>query len=592
MLFIGGDVLIKLFREYKLKDWLVLIVTLIFTFIQVAFTMGIVTKIGEITAAINSAKTEEDMANILSIGLVMVAFALGLVVVQIIVELLASWLASDIVTNVRTKLYKRVNDFSLQDLSQFSTESLITRTTNDLQQVHLALLTAFRTIFLAPIMIIASIIALRKSDPALLSTTGIWVFILVAVVVVVVLLLMPKFKIIQKLTDKLNVESRENLTGGRVVRAFSAEKYQEEKFSKVNFEFTKNQIFAGKAIALLVPFIMFVMFALQTTILAVSAIIIKGKGPEALEYFNSINPMIMLANQIIISFVLLLAMIVVLPRASVAAKRINEVLDHKVSIVDPENPVPFTEKGTIEFKNVSFKYPGGDGEAISDITFKVKQGETIAFIGATGSGKTTIINMMPRLFDVTKGEVLIDGVNVKDVKQEDLRNIIGYTPQRGYLFEGDIKSNIAFSNPDMPIEQIEKAAKVAEAYEFVSKIDKGFDSHVAQGGTNFSGGQKQRLCIARSVAKQPEILIFDDSFSALDYKTDRQVRTNIKEFDSKATRVIIAARIGTIMDAEQIVVLDKGKMVGIGKHEDLLKTCDVYKEIAYSQLSKEELENE
>lgn len=584
--------MIKLFREYKLRDWLVLLVTLIFTFIQVAFTMGIVTKIGEITAAINSAKTEEDMANILSIGLVMVAFALGLVVVQIIVELLASWLASDIVTNVRTKLYKRVNDFSLQDLSQFSTESLITRTTNDLQQVHLALLTAFRTIFLAPIMIIASIIALRKSDPALLSTTGIWVFILVAVVVVVVLLLMPKFKIIQKLTDKLNVESRENLTGVRVVRAFNAEKYQEEKFSKVNFEFTKNQIFAGKAIALLVPFIMFVMFALQTTILAVSAIIIKGKGPEALEYFNSINPMIMLANQIIISFVLLLAMIVVLPRASVAAKRINEVLDHKISIIDPENPVPFTEKGTIEFKNVSFKYPGGDGEAISDITFKVKQGETIAFIGATGSGKTTIINMMPRLFDVTKGEVLIDGVNVKDVKQEDLRNIIGYTPQRGYLFEGDIKSNIAFSNPDMPIEQIEKAAKVAEAYEFVSKIDKGFDSHVAQGGTNFSGGQKQRLCIARSVAKQPEILIFDDSFSALDYKTDRQVRTNIKEFDSKATRVIIAARIGTIMDAEQIVVLDKGKMVGIGKHEDLLKTCDVYKEIAYSQLSKEELENE
>ena len=392
------------------------------------------------------------------------------------------------------------------------------------------------------------------------------------------------------MTDALNVASRENLTGVRVVRAFNAESYQEGKFEKVNAAFTKVQIFAGRTLSFFTPLVMMVMSGLSLSILWASAYVLNGmKMEEAAQAFSATNAFVMLASQIIMSFVLMVTLIVIWPRAAVSAKRIYEVIEHDVSIVDTDNPVDFKETGTIEFKNVGFAYPGSDKEAVSDISFKVKKGETIAFIGATGSGKTTIINMIPRMADCTSGEVLVDGVNVKDVLQSDLRDRIGYAPQRGFLFKGNIKDNIAFKDPEMTLQDVRWAAEIADADGFVMKKRNGYDSEVAQGGSNFSGGQKQRLCIARAVATKPEILIFDDSFSALDYKTDKTVRGRIAEELPDTTRVIIAQRVGTIMDADQIVVLDNSKMVGIGKHYDLVRNCPVYQEIALSQLSKEEL---
>ena len=350
------------------------------------------------------------------------------------------------------------------------------------------------------------------------------------------------------------------------------------------------QIFAGRTLSFFTPLVMMVMSGLSLSILWASAYVLNGMNmEEASQAFSATNAFVMLASQIIMSFVLMVTLIVIWPRAAVSARRIHEVIVHEVSVSDPDNPVPFKETGTIEFKNVGFAYPGSDKEAVSDISFKVKKGETIAFIGATGSGKTTIINMIPRMADCTRGEVLVDGVNVKNVLQKDLRDRIGYAPQRGFLFKGIIKDNIAFKDPEMTLQDVRWAAEIADADGFVMKKRNGYDSEVAQGGTNFSGGQKQRLCIARAVAAKPEILIFDDSFSALDYKTDKTVRARISEQLPDTTRVIIAQRVGTIMDADQIVVLDNGKMVGIGKHYDLVRNCPVYQEIALSQLSKEEL---
>jgi len=582
----------KLFNRFTWKNWIGLLCTFLLTVLQVCFTMAIVDLVNLLTSAIMNVNTSAGGLNdVWKYGLYMVLDAVLLCIVQVIIQFVASGNAASIVTKLRDDLYVKVNSFALSDLADFSTESLITRTTNDIQNVHLALLTAFRTIFVAPITMIWSIILLvRYATGTLTIVTIIWLVILVVAVIALILAIMPKFKIVQKLTDALNVSSRENLTGVRVVRAFNAEQYQESKFTTVNVEFTKAQIFTGKAISLFTPLVMFVMLGLTLSILWVSAYAINGLSAEkAQQAFAATNSFVMLACQIVMSFVLLVVLIVLWPRCIVCLKRINQVLDHTEKVLDPENPKEFTEEGTIEFRNVGFRYPMGDKEAVSNISFKVNKGETIAFIGATGSGKTTIINLIPRFADVTSGEVLVDGVNVKDVRQVDLRNKIGYTPQRGFLFKGIIRENIAFSNPDMTLQDVQFAAKIAEAEEFVMAKRNQYDSEVAQGGLNFSGGQKQRLCIARSVAKRPEILIFDDSFSALDYKTDRKVRTNIKEQLPNTTRVIIAQRVGTIMDADQIVVLDKGVIVGLGKHKDLVRNCPVYQEIALSQLSKEEL---
>lgn len=576
-----------LFKNMKAKNWIVVAVIFILTFGQVFFMMTIVQNIEALTKSVG----EQNVDAIWRYGLYMVICAVCMAIVEVIIRFVASAAASNTVTSLREKLYKRVNEFALSDFASFSTESLITRTTNDIQNVHLAWLTFLKTAFVAPITLVWSIILLaQKANTSLTVVTAVWVFLLVAVVAILLMMVTPKYKIVQKLTDYLNVSSRENLTGVRVVRAFNAEKYQEGKFEDVNAKFTKVQIFTGRVLAFFTPFVMMVMMGLTLCILWVSAYTINGMDSNAANAaFSSTNAFVMLASQIVMSFILIITLIVIWPRASVCAKRIQEVIDHEVTILDTDKPVEFKEKGTIEFKNVGFAYHGSDKEAVSNISFKVKQGETIAFIGATGSGKTTIINMIPRMADCTSGEVLVDGVNVKDVLQKDLRDRIGYAPQRGFLFKGIIKDNIAFKNPEMSLADVRWAAEIADADGFVMNKRNGYESEVAQGGMNFSGGQKQRLCIARAVATKPEILIFDDSFSALDYKTDKVVRGRIAEKLPNTTRVIIAQRVGTIMDADQIVVLDHGKMVGIGKHYDLVRNCPVYQEIALSQLSKEEL---
>ena len=579
-----------LFKNMKAKNWISVIAIFLLTLCEVYFMMQIVSYISLLTGAVQ-ARRENGVAEIWWYGLYMVICAIMMAAVEVIIRFVASATASSTVTNLRQKMYERVNEFAIADFASFSTESLITRTTNDMQNVHLAWLTFLKTAFLSPVVMVWSVILLLQyASTSLTIVTAVWLVILIVAVVVLLAMLTPKFKIVQKLTDMLNVASRENLTGVRVVRAFNAETYQENKFEKVNSAFTKVQIFAGRTLSFFTPLVMMVMSGLSLSILWASAYVLNGmKMEDAAVSFSATNAFVMLASQIIMSFVLMVTLIVIWPRASVSAKRIHEVITHEVSVLDPKNPVPFKEKGTIEFKNVGFAYPGSDKEAVSDISFKVKKGETIAFIGATGSGKTTIINMIPRMADCTRGEVLVDGVNVKNVLQSDLRDLIGYAPQRGFLFKGIIKDNIAFKNPEMTLQDVRWAAEIADADGFVMKKRNGYDSEVAQGGSNFSGGQKQRLCIARAVATKPEILIFDDSFSALDYKTDKTVRGRIAEQLPDTTRVIIAQRVGTIMDADQIVVLDQGKMVGIGKHYDLVRNCPVYQEIALSQLSKEEL---
>ena len=579
-----------LFKNLKAKNWVSVLAILGLTLLQVFFMMQIVGYISKLTGAVQASR-DQGVTQVWSYGFYMIICAILMAAVEVIIRFVASATAVSVVTDLRHRMYERVNEFAIADFASFSTESLITRTTNDMQNVHLALLTFLKTAFVAPITMIWSIVLMMNYATGTLTLVmAVWLFILVGAVVVLLLLVTPKFKVVQKLTDALNVASRENLTGVRVVRAFNAETYQEGKFDKVNTEFTRVQVFAGRVISIFTPIVMMVMMGLTLCILWAGAYALNGLPMDtASQYFGSVNAFVMLASQIIMSFVLLITLIVIWPRASVSAKRINEVILHEVSVMDPASPKAFTEAGTIEFRNVGFAYPGSDKEAVSDISFKVKKGETIAFIGATGSGKTTIINMIPRMADCTSGEVFVDGVNVKDVTQKDLRDRIGYAPQRGFLFSGNIKDNIAFSNPDLTLADVKWAAEIADADSFVSKKRNGYDSEVAQGGTNFSGGQKQRLCIARALAAKPEILIFDDSFSALDYRTDRNVRANIKEKLPDATRVIIAQRVGTIMDADQIIVLDNGRMVGSGKHYDLVRNCPVYQEIALSQLSKEEL---
>ena len=586
-----GDVMFKLlFKNMKAKNWVSVIAIFLLTLGEVYFMMQIVGYISLLTGAVQNSR-QNGVAEIWWYGLYMVICAILMAAIEVIIRIVASATASSCVTGIRQKMYERVNEFAISDFASFSTESLITRTTNDMQNVHIAWLTFLKTAFLAPVVMVWSVILLMQYASASLTiVTAIWLVVLVSAVVVLLMMLTPKFKVVQKLTDMLNVASRENLTGVRVVRAFNAESYQENKFAKVNISFTKVQIFAGRVMSVFTPLVMMVMSGLSLSILWASAYVLNGMDMEvAKASFGATNAFVMLASQIIMSFILMVTLIVIWPRASVSGKRVYEVITHEVSVLDPENPVSFKEQGTIEFKNVGFTYPGSDKEAVSDISFKVKQGETIAFIGATGSGKTTIINMIPRMADCTSGEVLVDGVNVKDVLQKDLRDRIGYAPQRGFLFKGNIKENIAFKDSDMTLEDVRWAAEIADADGFVMKKRNEYESPVAQGGSNFSGGQKQRLCIARAVATKPEILIFDDSFSALDYKTDKTVRSRIAEQLPDTTRVIIAQRVGTIMDADQIVVLDNGKMVGIGKHYDLVRNCPVYQEIALSQLSKEEL---
>ena len=518
-------------------------------------------------------------------GGLMLAVALGSAAAQCAVGLIASYVSAGLSTNIRSAVYKKVDSFSASEVDKFSTPSLITRTTNDVQQVQIANIMMLGMVVAAPITAVWAICKIRATSMKLTWATIVAVVLTLACITAIMIVVMPKFKSMQKLTDKLNGVSRENLTGIRVVRAYNAEGYQEEKFEKANVAITKTQLFTGRVMALMSPIMTLIMNGISLALYWIGASLINKGATD----FPTISSFMMLASQIIMAFMMLMMMFVLLPRAQVSAERINRVLGTEVSVKDPETDAERTETGTVEFKNVTFRYPDSDEAVIKNISFRVNKGDTVAFIGSTGSGKSTLINLVPRFFDVTEGQILIDGVDVREIKQKTLRHIIGYVPQKGVLFTGTVKENIAFGNPALSDEEIVAAAKVAEADDFVSRMEKGYESDISQGGKNVSGGQKQRLSIARAVAMKPEIFIFDDSFSALDYKTDKKVRENLREAAAGTTKLIVAQRIGTIMDADKIVVLDSGDAVGVGTHKELLETCPVYREIALSQLSKEEL---
>ena len=518
-------------------------------------------------------------------GGMMLLLALGSMLVQAIISVLASFVAADLSASIRTSLYRKVEEFSLEDVDKFSTASLVTRTTNDIQQIQMANLFTMRMIFQAPVTAIWAICKFQSSASELTLATVITLIIMIVLIASLMIIALPKFKIMQKLTDNLNAVTRDNLTGIRIVRAFNAEDYQQNKFEKANITFTKAQLFTGRVMALLNPMMTIIMNGLTLTIYIIGAKLINNSVID----YASVTAATMLGTQLIMSFVMLMLLFMLWPRALVAAQRINEVLDTKGKITDPVNPKEFSEEGTIEFKNVSFNYNDGENDVIKNISFKVNKGETLAIIGATSAGKTSLVNLMARLYDATEGEVLIDGVNVKDVLQKDLRSKIGFVPQKGFLFNGTIKENISFGSDIIDDEAIKKAADISCASEFIENKEEKYDFMISQSGKNVSGGQRQRLCIARAIYKNPEIYIFDDSFSALDYKTDKLLRENLSKEASYATKVIVAQRIGTIMDADKIIVLESGNMVGYGTHEELLKTCHIYKEIALSQLSEKEL---
>lgn len=578
--------MLRLYKNLKTKDWLLVALIVGITVAQVFFTMRLTDKTSDIVGAIQAVSNGVPGATTADIwrhGGIMLGYAVCSALCQVLTGITASHVASGLSATLRSKVYSKVESFSIAEVNKFSTASLITRTTNDIQQIHMANIMVLRMLIYAPIMAIWAICKINASSGQLTIATAVAVVILVLCILAIMLTVMPKFRMMQKLTDRLNGVTRENLTGIRVVRAYNAEDYQEKKFEKANSDFTKTQLFTGRVMALMSPVMMLVMNGLTLALYWIGAALINAGETD----YQTIVSFMMLASQVIMAFLMMLMMFILLPRAQVAAKRINEVLDTPLSISDPENEQPLTEEGTVEFRDVSFRYPDAEKDVFEHISFRAEKGQTVAFIGSTGSGKSTLINLVPRFYDATEGEVLVDGVNVKDIKQSTLRSKIGYVPQKGVLFSGTVAENIGFGGKSDRA-GIEEAAKVAEADGFITEMG-GYDSPISQGGKNVSGGQKQRISIARAVAQKPEIMIFDDSFSALDYKTDRQVRENLKGALSGATNLIVAQRIGTIMDADKIIVLDKGKAVGEGTHKELLENCPIYREIALSQLSKEEL---
>ena len=586
--------MLKLFKNFTKKEWGLMLVCFVLIFTQVWLELKMPDYMSEITVLVQTEGSK--MADILKNGAYMLLCAFGSLVGAVIVGYLVSGLSATFSLRTRKQLFNKVEEMSMQEIKQFSTSSLITRTTNDITQVEMLIAMGLQLLIKAPITAIWAVCKILNKSWQWSAITAVAVAVLMSVIGVLIVLVLPKFKIVQKLTDKINNVTRENLTGIRVVRAFNAEKYQEDKFSTVNNELTNLQLFNQKAFAIMSPVMYLVMYFLTLSIYFVGASLIKDSTlVMKLSLFGDMVVFSSYAMQIIMSFLMLAMIFMMLPRANVSAKRINEVLDTDISIKDGTLAKNKTKlKGVVEFKNVSFKYPDAEEYLLKDISFKANKGETVAFIGSTGSGKSTLINLVPRFYDATKGEVLVDGVNVKEYKQEFLHNKLGYVPQKAVMFNGDINFNVGYGNnghAGFDKKKIEKAVEVAQASEFISKMDNGLETHIAQGGTNVSGGQKQRLAIARAIAREPEIYIFDDSFSALDYKTDSVLRRELKKYTKNATSLIVAQRIGTIMNADKILVLDNGECVGIGTHKELLKTCDVYKQIALSQLSKEELEN-
>ena len=551
-------------------------------------------------AAISSVKEEYKKLNmdvnkiqnkyIVFAGLQMLGISLVSMVSAVIIMLLSSRVAAKLGNTLRDKVFKKVLSFSTKEFNEFSTASLITRSTNDIQQIQMLITMLFRVVVYAPIIGIGGFIrVLTNSDTSMAWIIGLAILCIIGIVGTLFLLTMPKFKKLQDLVDKLNLVSREILTGLPVIRAFNTEKKEEKRFDGANKNLMKASIFVNRSMSMMMPLLMFIMNSITLLIVWVGG----HNVDSGIMQVGDMMAFIQYTMQIVMSFLMISMISIMLPRAAVSAKRINEVIDTTPSIKDKDKTKDFDDdkKGLVEFKDVSFKYPDADSEILEDISFTAEPGKTTAIIGSTGSGKSTVVNLIPRFYDVTGGELLIDGVNIKDVSQKELRSKIGFVPQKGMLFTGTIKSNIKYGNPSMSDEDMIKAATIAQATEFIESKPKKYDEEISQGGTNVSGGQRQRLSIARAIATDPEIFVFDDSFSALDLKTDSKLRAALKEKTENKTVIIIAQRISTILDADKIIVLEEGKIAGIGKHEELMKNCEIYKQIALSQLSKEELEN-
>lgn len=584
--------MIKLLRNLTKKDWLFACISLVFVVMQVWLDLTMPDYMSKITMLVQTEGSK--MQEILTAGGKMLACAVGSLASSVVVAVLAAKIAANFSALLREQLFDKVQSFSMEEIGGFSTASLITRSTNDVTQVQMLIVMGLQVMIKAPIMAVWAILKIANKNWQWTFSTGMAVVVLLILVSICMVLAMPRYKKLQALTDDLNRVTRENLTGLRVVRAYNAEAYQEQKFEGANGTLTATNLFANRVMAFLMPGIQLINSTLALSIYWMGAYLIdRAQAEEKFQLFSDMVVFSSYAIQVIMSFIMMVMIFVLLPRASVAAKRILEVLQTKPAILDgmqTDSTQPC--KGKIEFRNVSFRYPDAEEDVLKNITFTAEPGQTIALIGSTGCGKSTVVNLVPRFYDATEGEVLVDGMNVKSYTQYALHNKIGYVSQKAILFSGTVASNVAYgeNGADAPQqEQIEQAVRTAQAEEFVTNMTDTYHGYVAQGGTNLSGGQKQRLSIARAICRQPEIFIFDDSFSALDYKTDRILRETLKKDCASATKLIVAQRIGTIRDADQIIVLEEGKIAGMGTHEELMQTCTVYQQIAYSQLSKEEL---
>ena len=580
----------KLLKTLGKKEFITAFLILILVFGQVWLELKMPDYMSEITVLVQTEGSQ--MNEILKNGGLMVGCALGSFVLAAFTGFFVSYVSSNFSMKIRKKIFDKVENLAMHEVKQFSTSSLITRTTNDITQIQMFVAMGLQLLIKAPITAIWAITKILNKGLEWSIATGVAVAFLFTVIAIVTSIVLPRFKIVQKLIDRLNGVTRENLTGIRVVRAFNAEEYQENKFEKANTELTNLQLFIQKVFSFFQPIMYLTMHTLALAIYVIGAYLIVNAG--LIDKINIFGNMVVFSSysiQVIMSFLMLAMIFMMMPRAQISANRINEVLETDITIKDG-NVEKSKEKGTIEFKNVSFKYPDGEDYLLKNISFKANKGETIAFIGSTGSGKSTLINLIPRFYDATEGEVLVDGINVKEYKADFLHNKIGYVPQKAVMFNGTVRSNIAYGDNGkgkFQDSKIKEAIEVAQAKEFVEKMEGTYDAHIARGGTNVSGGQKQRLSIARAIARNPEIYIFDDTFSALDYKTDSVLRKALKKYTKDSTNIIVAQRIGTIMNSDKIIVLDDGKVVGIGKHKELLKKCEVYKQIALSQLSEKEL---
>ena len=584
--------MLKLLKLLKKKQWALAAVSVFFVVTQVWLELTMPDYMADITRLVQT--DGSTMQEILTAGGKMLACALGSLIASILTAICATRIAATFSAALREKLFRKVMSFSMEEIGHFSTASLITRSTNDVTQIQMLIAIGLQLLVKAPIMAVWAICKIANKQWEWTFSTGVAVIVLLAVVGLCLLLVTPKFKKIQTLTDDLNRVTRENLTGLRVVRAYNAERYQETKFEHANQALTSTNLFAQRTLSFMMPSIQLVMSGLSLAIYWIGAVLINdARIAGKLNLFTDMMVFSQYAIQVVMSFMMLVMIFMLLPRASVSAKRIQAVLDTDPSIIDgTETDSNCNASGTIEFKNVSFNYPDEEECVLKNITFTAKKGETVALIGSTGCGKSAVINLIPRFYDTSEGQVLVDGIDVRKYPQKELRNKIGYVSQKATLFTGTIRSNVAYGDNGQPSasqEDVKNAIATAQATDFVENLGDQYDAYVAQGGSNFSGGQKQRISIARAIARHPEILIFDDSFSALDYKTDRILRKTLEETCKDTTRIIVAQRIGTIRDADQIIVLDEGKIAGIGRHEELMQTCDVYQQIALSQLSKEEL---